>query len=71
MESEKKETKKRTRKKKVEKTDIEITKAAFLALSGIYGSGRFMEHRLVMNYGKKKAALILKEIDNISKTIVK
>lgn len=69
MESEKK---KRGRKKKnPEKVNNEITRIAMLAISGAYGKGKFMQHRLVMNYGKAKTAEILKEIDNISKMIVK
>lgn len=73
MESEKKETKKRGRKKKAPEkvVDNEITRIAMLAISGAYGKGKFMQHRLQMNYGKSKTAEILKEIDKISKMIVK
>lgn len=67
------EKKKRGRKKKTEQAtpDNEITRLAMLALSGRYGKGPIMAHRLRMNYGKSKAAQIMKEVDNISKMVVK
>ncbi len=68
MESEKKRGRK---KKKPENVNNEITRIAMLAISGAYGKGKFMHHRLIMNYGKSKTAEILKEIDNISKMVVK
>ena len=73
METEKKETKKRGRKKKEPEKVIEnpITRLALLAIAGVFGKGKLMQHRLTMNYGKAMTAEILKEIDKISKMIVK
>lgn len=64
------EKKKRGRKKKTA-PDNDITRIALLAIAGRYGKGKMMSHRLVMNYGKHKAALIMAEIDTINKMVVK
>lgn len=65
------ETPKKTRTKKKTAPDNEITRLAMIALTGKYGKGRLMVHRLEMNYGKSKTAAIMKEVDTLSKMVVK
>lgn len=60
--------KKRTRKKKTETPAVSTE--AMRAAAGIYGKGKIMQHRLIMNFGKAKAAEIMKEVETINNMVV-
>ena len=61
--------KKRGRKKKTE-TAPGFSVEAMRAAAGNYGNGKLMKHRLVMNFGKTRAAAIMKEVEVIRKIVV-
>ena len=48
-----------------------MSQQAKFAVLGVYGKGNIMRHRLIMNYGRQKAAEIIAEVDKYNKGMIK